>query len=118
LISLNCHCGNIQIKINKLVDSLTSCNCSICNRYGTLWGYYKPEDVLIDNDDKSIIYSYGDKNIEFYFCKKCGCVTHYLTTKKVKDSKVGINFRMANIKDIDSIKIRKFDGADTWKFID
>lgn len=118
-MNLKCHCGNVKISFERKPESLTSCNCSLCNRYGALWSPYKPEEVSINiNSVKQNTYSHGDKNIDFNFCSKCGCITHYTTTEKVKEPFVGINFRMADLKDMQEIKIKKFDGADTWKFID
>jgi hypothetical protein len=34
-----CHCGSIRIYVRKISRTLTSCNCSICRRYGALWAY-------------------------------------------------------------------------------
>ena len=31
---LECHCGNLKLSANEAPDSMTSCNCSICNRLG------------------------------------------------------------------------------------
>ncbi|MFN8671274.1 MAG: aldehyde-activating protein [Candidatus Sericytochromatia bacterium] len=117
-MNLNCHCGNIKIETCKNIEFLTSCNCSICNRYGSLWGYFLPEEVSISFEKEPNFYSHGDKNVEFYFCTTCGCLTHYKTTKKVKDPKIGVNFRMLKLELLENLKIRKFDGANTWKFLD
>ena len=39
---LQCHCGNIGIEVERLLDLLGDCNCSICRLYKSLWGYYAP----------------------------------------------------------------------------
>lgn len=118
MTKLSCHCGNIKIETNKKLETLTSCNCSICNRYGALWGYFAPNEVSIKYEEQPSFYYWGDRYIDFYFCKKCSCITHYKTTEKVEEEKIGVNFRMAKLADLDNIKIRKLDGADTWKFLD
>ncbi|MCK4710862.1 MAG: hypothetical protein KAU21_19765 [Gammaproteobacteria bacterium] len=69
----------------------------------------EPEDI------KS--YKWSEESIEFKHCNNCGCITHYETTEKVKDKKIVVNFRMADPEEIQDIKIRTFDGADTWKFL-
>ncbi len=118
-MKLSCHCGNIQVSVEKKPETLTSCNCSICHRYASLWGYYQPETVSIVIDSTPCkTYSWGDKYIEFHHCGDCGCITHYTTTDKVAQPKVGVNFRMAEPGEIDAINIRHFDGADSWKFLD
>jgi len=35
-----CHCGAVQIAVARKPRRFTSCNCSICRRYSTLWAYY------------------------------------------------------------------------------
>ncbi|MFN8579106.1 MAG: aldehyde-activating protein [Candidatus Sericytochromatia bacterium] len=115
---LKCHCGNIQINVKNLKEVLTSCNCSVCSRYGALWGNYEPDEIKINIQNEFKNYSWSDKNIEFIFCASCGCITHYITTEKVEKATIGINFRMLNEQDLSKIKIRRFDGAKTWKFLD
>lgn len=41
-MELSCHCGHIQLKVEQLRDTLTSCNCSIFHRYRDLWRYDLP----------------------------------------------------------------------------
>ena len=119
-MNLSCHCGAIKIEIDALPDSLTSCNCSTCHRYGALWGYFKPNEVAIETDTSVLSrYAWADENLYFCHCNKCGCVTHYETTEKTESSEIiALNFRMANPQAVQSITIRRFDGADTWKYLD
>ena len=60
----------------------------------------------------------GDKCIEFYHCKTCGCTTHYESIEKDKDSRIAVNTRMMRREDVSDIALRTFDGADTWEFLD
>ena len=118
-MELNCHCGNIRLSVEQAPETLTSCNCSICNRYGAQWGYYAPEQVEIAAaEDAAVSYRWGDGYLDFMHCTVCGCVMHYITTDKASEAKVGINFRMAPLADVRPIQVRHFDGADTWKFLD
>ncbi len=118
-MKLNCHCGAIKIEVAKSPHSLTSCNCSICSRYSALWGYYEPNEVTLTcNDNDLSKYSWGEKSIYFCHCNKCGCVTHYESSPEVENPKTVVNFRMAKSDFIESIKVRKFDGAITWKYIE
>ena len=117
-MKLTCHCKNVEIEVAQKPSGLTSCNCSLCNRYAALWGYYSPGDVSLRCKNEAVEkYIWGDRCIEFYHCSHCGCVTHYVTTKKVAEPKVAVNFRMTSPNEISSIKIRQFDGADSWKYI-
>lgn len=119
MIHGQCHCGNIKLSLDKRPETLTSCNCSVCSRYGSLWGYYPENKVAIvvgEHEMKS--YCWGDRYINFHHCGNCGSVTHYTSTEKANSDKVGVNFRMFDENIRHEITIRRFDGADTWTFLE
>ena len=115
----SCHCGAIRIKFDEKPQSLTECTCSICHRLGARWAYFTRQQVNItgSGEDKTA-YLWGDRCIEFYHCKNCGCTTHYESVEKDSESRVAINTRMMQSGDVTGIPLRKFDGADTWEYID
>ena len=47
MLEASCHCGAVQIEVAARPQQLTSCNCSLCRRLGTLWAYYHPDRVRI-----------------------------------------------------------------------
>ena len=52
---------------------LTSCNCSICRRYGALWAYYRAADVrIVSKRGATDSYSWGRKALKFVRCATCG----------------------------------------------
>lgn len=118
MINAECHCGNIKLTANRLPASVTSCNCSICHRYGALWAYYTPDDIHINEVTPSSVYSWGEKDIEFHHCTICGCVTHYVGVKEYSGTRVAINARMIKQEEISSVPVRYFDGAVSWKYVD
>lgn len=119
MLTGQCHCGNIKMSVPELPESLTSCNCSICSRYASLWGYYLKQNVAITEGKLGLkTYSWGDGYINFHHCNNCGCVTHYTSTSKSPSDKVAVNFRMFDTSEIENISIRRFDGADTWKVLE
>ena len=112
-MNIECHCKNIKIKPDYVPEELTCCNCSICRRYNSLWGYYHPSQVDVEiGDSGSTSYLWNDRCIEFVHCNKCGCVTHYQSLSSDPSPKIAINFRMAMVDDIGGIHIRHFNGAD------
>ena len=63
MLTATCHCGAVKVQVPRKPRSLTSCNCSICRRYGTLWAYYKDADVqLIAASGATDDYIWGDKS--------------------------------------------------------
>lgn len=113
-----CHCGTIQFTVTATPAQLVDCNCSLCRRLGALWAHVPIDSVSIDAPgDAATSYAQGDRTLAVKTCKYCGCTTHYESLKD--DSEVmAVNFRMCAPEVIDEFRIRKFDGANSWKFID
>jgi len=114
-----CHCGNVTLTIPRLTETTTSCNCSICHRYGALWGYLTCNEVQVDVGQFGLgSYEHGDKCISFKHCNQCGCVTHYTATEAWDSDRLAVNYRMFDPREVANIDVRYFDGADSWTFQD
>jgi hypothetical protein len=118
VLPASCHCGAVRLEIARKPRHLTECNCSICRRYGAQWAYYthKTARVLSPHAATSVYY-WGDHTLEFHRCKRCGCVTHHQRTKRRSDSTLAVNARMMEPDTIAGVRIRKLDGASTWKLL-
>jgi len=115
----SCHCGAVEIDISADLRSLTECTCSICHRYGAQWAYCTRETAKVSCDPDAITaYAWDDKTLEFYHCNFCGCLTHYESVEKNADGRIAVNARMIPLADISGLRVRTFDGADTWKYLD
>lgn len=120
MIESTCHCGNLKLQIDDVLpETLTSCNCSICRRTGSLMAYYNPVKVkkLYPEDDIQK-YIWGDKMLAFIRCANCGCFSHWESLDPTRTDRMGINARLFENVDISKIRIRRFDGASSWKFLD
>lgn len=116
VLKASCHCGKVTITMKHCVEQITRCNCSICHRLGTLWGYYKTADVIIEAENNNLAsYCHGDEYIHFHHCKHCGCATHYTLTEKAEADKIAVNYRMVDPSILPQLETRIFDGADSWK---
>ncbi len=118
-ITATCHCGAIRIQVRRMTRTLTSCNCSICRRYGALWAYYAPSSVTISAPKKGLSkYSWNRKIRAYYRCKKCGCVTHYAHRKKGRGSPLAVNAVNFEPSALAGVRVRHLDGAASWTFLD
>ncbi|MGV6850968.1 MAG: GFA family protein [bacterium] len=117
MIKGSCHCGSVSFCISKAPEKLVDCNCSICRRIGALWGHCKISSVTIHNKEHTLKYIQGDRTLAIHTCNNCGCTTHW-ENLDAEGSHMGVNFRMCDPEIISQFKVRYFDGADTWKFID
>lgn len=119
MLNASCHCGAVQIEIDRKPTSLTECTCSICRRYAALWAYCTAKTARVTAPSGVLVaYLCNDRVIDFYHCKICGCLTHYEEIEKSDDGRVVVNARMFPPEEIRDVKVRTFDGADTWKYID
>ena len=115
----SCHCGAVRIEMQQMPETLTQCTCSICRRYGALWAYCTRETARVEcAPDATIPYLWNDRVIEFHHCRTCGCMTHYEDVDRTAEGRVAVNARMLPPGDIRGIRIRTFDGADTWRYVD
>lgn len=119
--SASCHCGRVILEMQRKPKQLTQCNCSICRRYGALWAYFQRKSINVTaSRDTLAAYSWGDGQIEFFHCAKCGCVTHYERRDRRADGSDMSAVNLRNIDDtalISQLPIRLLDGASTWKVI-
>ena len=115
----SCHCGAVRFTVSHLPEQLTDCNCSLCRRTGALWGHFPLETVSIEAaDDATIGYLQGDRTLVTHTCRTCGCTTHWLPVDPGEHNRMAVNFRMCDPELVATLRIRRFDGADTWQFID
>ncbi|KAI6910015.1 hypothetical protein KC318_g3538 [Hortaea werneckii] len=95
--SSKCHCGAITLRVRRLPDHINVCQCTICRRYGAAWGYYDREEVQIECQPETATtrqYIWGDGNVAFNFCERCGCVCYWCPKNSPspgEETRVGIN---------------------------
>jgi len=116
-VTATCHCGAVSLTVATAPDKVTSCNCSICRRYGAIWAYYHPNDVSLPDEAALDGYIQGDRSLTTWRCKTCGCVTHWTPTDPAL-GRMAVNIRLLPPEILAAAHIRRFDGADTWEFID
>ncbi len=114
-----CHCGAVGFQFNDTPEFAVACNCSICRRLGAHWIYTAIENVRISGPpDQTITYRHGKGDLTFHSCKTCGATTHWIANNPEKTNRIAMNLRLADLDVIDTIKLRHFDGANSWTFID
>jgi hypothetical protein len=119
VIVASCHCGRIQLEVARAPRTLTSCNCSVCRRYGALWAYYKAGAVRLRYRRRDVeTYAWGDRMLRFVRCRTCGAVLHHERARKTRDSIVGVNARLFEPAAVAKARIRHLDGAQTWRYLD
>jgi hypothetical protein len=91
---------------------VTDCNCSICRRYGTLWAYYRADQVRVRAARGATrAYVWGVGMLRFVRCATCGCVSHWERVRRDGSKKVGVNARNLDPAVLTRCRVRKLDAA-------
>ena len=119
MITGSCHCGAVRFELAETPNWLTRCNCSYCFRTGGLWAHDDIDRISVSYAPGGVIrYIWGDKTLAFVSCKTCGCTTHWESLAPDERHWMAVNCNMANPEDIAGLRVRKFDGAKTWDYLD
>ncbi len=115
-ITGSCHCGSVTWKFDEVPESATACNCTVCRRYGVLWGYdWDGEKIHISGETKA--YIRGDKELGFYFCPNCGCVAYWRALQANDQGRwrIAVNLRLVDDPElIQHLPIDHFEGLVTF----
>lgn len=115
----SCHCGLVRLTLPAKPETATSCNCSLCRRTGGIWAYYELGSVSIQGHPQNTEgYVWGDRTLVNFRCKSCGIVTHWEPALATPAARHGVNLRNFERAILESVVVKRFDGADTWKFLD
>lgn len=111
MIEASCHCGGVRFEVEDAPVDVNACNCSICRRYGTLWGYYRRSQVrFAAGNGPTDVYIWGDRDLEFHRCRGCGCITHWSAVDPAYD-RMGVNARLMAPEVLAHVPVRIGDGA-------
>jgi hypothetical protein len=107
----SCHCGGIRFEVEGDFREVMECNCSICSRKGSLLGFAPQEKLkMLTPKEQMGTYTFNKHIIKHHFCPTCGI--HPLAEAKDRSGKptAAINVRCLEGIDLDSLKVKQFDG--------
>ena len=114
-----CHCGAVRFSYRGRPKRLVSCNCSICRRLRALWAHGDLDQIAVEGAETGThVYTWGDGGIAFHACRTCNCTTHWAPVAPDSASWMAVNAALCEPADIEALPVRRFDGADTWEFLD
>ena len=114
-----CHCGAVRLTLPAAPEKATKCNCSLCRRLGGLWAYYEFGSVKVEgHPDHTAEYVWGDKTLRNVRCAHCGCSTHWEPLVPEPGGRHGVNLNNFDPRLLEGVQVRRFDGADSWTYLD
>lgn len=108
----SCHCGNVAYEVEGTLDGAMACNCSICQRKGSLlWFVPESQFTLTTDETNSRGYQFNKHRIDHRFCTTCG-IHPYAQGQDGKGNKMAaVNVRCLEGIDLDQVPVKHFDGA-------
>ncbi len=109
----SCHCGKLSYTVSgPLPSEAMACNCSMCQRKGSLHHFTTPDTFTFHGSDDDIAsYTFNKHAIEHQFCKACGCSPFAHGTGPDGKKMVEVNLRCVDGIDLSKLKINEIDGA-------
>jgi hypothetical protein len=105
------HCGKVAFEVEGQIDGAMACNCSMCQRKGSLlWFVSRDQLRLLTPDENSSTYTFNRHAIKHRFCPDCGMHPYGEGTDAKGNRTAAINIRCLEDIDLPSIPVTNFDG--------
>jgi hypothetical protein len=107
----SCHCGRIAFEVEGDIDGALACNCSICQRKGSLL-WFVPRDRLRLHSpaEAASTYTFNRHAIKHLFCPNCGIHPYGEGADPSGNVIAAINIRCLDGVDLDSVPVQHYDG--------
>jgi hypothetical protein len=107
----SCHCGRIAFEVEGDIQSALSCNCSICQRKGSLL-WFVPRDAftLTTPESNATEYEFNKHRISHRFCPVCGIHAYAFGIDPKGNRMAAVNLRCLTDIDLEAIPVKHFDG--------
>jgi hypothetical protein len=107
----SCHCGKVAFEVSGDIGSVLSCNCSMCQRKGSLlWFVPRSQLQLLTPDGNAGTYLFNKHVIRHRFCPVCGIHVYGEGKDREGNATAAINVRCLEGIELDSLPVTHFDG--------
>ena len=107
----SCHCGHIAFEVEGDLIGATACNCSLCQRKGTLMWFVPRDSLKLQTpDENASTYTFNKHVIRHRFCATCGIHPYGEAPDPKGNRMAAINIRCLEGVDLDKIPVQHFDG--------
>jgi len=107
----SCHCGNVKYEVEGEIQSAMACNCSMCQRKGSLlWFVPRAQFTLLSDENATRVYEFNKHAIKHRFCPNCGIHSYADGSDSKGNRMAAINVRCLEGIDLDTVPVTHFDG--------
>jgi len=111
IYSGNCHCGKVAFEVEGELTGAMACNCSICQRKGSLL-WFVPREQLKLRTEESLLstYTFNKHVVNHRFCATCGIHPFGEGTDPKGNRIAAVNIRCLEEIKLDAIPVQHFNG--------
>ncbi len=107
----SCHCGKIAFEVEGELTGAMACNCSICQRKGTLmWFVPLTQLRLLTPQSDMSTYTFNKHVIKHHFCPTCGMHPFGEGTDPKGNAMAAVNIRCVEDIDLAAVPVQQYDG--------
>lgn len=107
----SCHCGKVAFEVEGTIDSGLACNCSICQRRGSLlWFVPRSALKLLTPEENASTYTFNKHQIKHRFCAVCGIHPYGEGTDPKGNAVAAVNLRCIEGIGLEAIPVNHYDG--------
>lgn len=107
----SCHCGKVAFTVEGEIDGALACNCSICQRKGSLlWFVPRTALTMLTPEENAAGYTFNRHAIRHRFCPVCGVHPYAEGRDPNGNEMAAINLRCLVDIDLDTIPVHHHDG--------
>jgi hypothetical protein len=107
----SCHCGKVAFEVEGTIDGALACNCSICQRKGSLlWFVPRDKMKLLTPESNAREYLFNKHHIKHRFCATCGIHPYAEATDPKGVPTAAINIRCLEGVELEKVPVKHFNG--------
>ena len=107
----SCHCGAVAFEAEGEIKSALACNCSICQRKGSLlWFIPRPQLRLLTPDSNAATYEFNKHVIRHRFCRTCGIHPYAEAAGPDGQPMAAVNVRCLEGIELEKVPVTHYDG--------
>jgi hypothetical protein len=107
----SCHCGKVAYEVEGEIKSAMACNCSMCQRRGSLLWFVPREQLqVLTPEENAATYLFNKHVIRHRFCTTCGILPYAEGIDPKGNQMAAVNVRCIEGIDLESVEVQHFDG--------
>ena len=113
-IVARCHCGQATIRLPRVPEQITQCNCSLCAKTSFRGVYFSSDELVIEGEfDRYVRDDIKEPFLATQRCANCGIITHWTPLADPPHERMGVNARLIDASALEGIPVQQVDGA-SW----